>query len=160
MLRTQRKQDLVGGRSTRSFLPRRAGGRSYGVRPPPRSASRRGRFSERRAGSRARRSPTRSWSCRCRDGCWRSGHTLQTPIRTCCAEPADAELNELLARFEPLAPAPDDCGARDWSDLHQRMHYIVHLFRAFQLSEQLSRPPFTPDQVASFSRGVIPEGEL
>ena len=50
------------------------------------------------------------------------------------AEPADAELKELLARFEPVAPDPDDCGARDWSDLHQRMHYIVHLFRVFHLS--------------------------
>ena len=76
------------------------------------------------------------------------------------AEPADPELNELLARFEPVAPDPDDCGARDWSDLHQRMHYIVHLFRVFHLSEQLAQPPFKPDQVASFSRGVIPEGEL
>ena len=76
------------------------------------------------------------------------------------AEPADPELKELLARFEPVAPALDDCGARDWSDLHQRMHYIVHLFRAFHLSEQLSKPPFNPDQVASLSRGVIPEGEL
>jgi len=76
------------------------------------------------------------------------------------AEPADPELNELLARFEPVAPEADDCGARDWSDLHQRMHYVVHLFRAFHLSEQLSRPPFNADQVASFSRGVLPEGEL
>jgi hypothetical protein len=75
-------------------------------------------------------------------------------------EPADAELTELLARFEPVAPAPDDCGARDWSDLHQRMHYIVHMFRAFHLSEQLSRPPFTPEQVATFSRGVVPDGEV
>src|SRR6185312_567294 len=31
-------------------------------------------------------------------------------------EPADAELAELLARFEPVPPAPDDCGALDWSD--------------------------------------------
>ena len=76
------------------------------------------------------------------------------------AEPADSELNELLARFEPVAPAPDDCGARDWSDLHQRMHYIVHLFRTFHLSEQLSQPPFNPDQVASFSRGIVPDGEV
>jgi hypothetical protein len=75
-------------------------------------------------------------------------------------EPADPELNELLARFEPVAPTPDDCGARDWSDFHQRMHYIVHLFRAFQLYEQLAQPPFNQDQVASFSRGDIPEGEL
>jgi len=76
------------------------------------------------------------------------------------AEPADAELRELLAQFEPIAPALDNCGARDWSDLNQRMHYIVHLFRVFHLTEQLSRPPFTPEQVASFSRGVVPEGEL
>jgi hypothetical protein len=75
-------------------------------------------------------------------------------------EPANAELIELVARFEPLPPAPDRCGARDWSDLHQRMHYIVHLFCAFHLREELSRPPFTPEQVASFSRGIVPDGEL
>jgi hypothetical protein len=75
-------------------------------------------------------------------------------------EPADAELIELLGRFEPVAPAPDDCGARDWSDLEQRMHYIVHLFRVFHLTEELSRPPFTPEQVESFSRGVVPDGEI
>jgi hypothetical protein len=75
-------------------------------------------------------------------------------------EPADGELCELLARFEPERPAPDDCGAQDWSDLHQRMHYIVHLFCAFHLREELSRPPFTPEQVASFSGGVVPDGEL
>jgi len=76
------------------------------------------------------------------------------------ADPTDPELKELLARFEPVPPAPDDCGARDWSDQRQRMHYIVHLFRVFHLNDQLSQPPFTPDQVASLSRGVIPEGEL
>ena len=76
------------------------------------------------------------------------------------SEPADAELTELLAQFEPIAPAADDCGARDWSDLKQRMHYIVHLFCAFHLTEELSRPPFTPEQVATFSRGVVPDGEL
>jgi len=75
-------------------------------------------------------------------------------------EPADAELIELLARFEPVEPAPDDCGARDWSDLHQRMHYIVHMFCAFHLSEQVFRPPFSPEQVASFSRGIVPAGEV
>ena len=75
-------------------------------------------------------------------------------------EPTDAELTELLALYEPVAPARDDCGARDWSDLHQRMHYIVHLFRVFHLTEDLSRPPFTPEQVESISRGVVPDGEL
>ena len=75
-------------------------------------------------------------------------------------EPADPELNELLAQFEPVPPAVDDCGARDWSELHQRMHYIVHLFRVFHLTEELASPPFTPEQVESFSRGVVPDGEL
>jgi hypothetical protein len=75
-------------------------------------------------------------------------------------EPANAELIELLARFEPPPPAPDRCGARDWSELGQRMHYIVHLFCAFHLHEELARPPFTPEQVASFNRGIVPDGEL
>jgi hypothetical protein len=75
-------------------------------------------------------------------------------------EPADEELRELLARFEPESPATDDCGVRDWSDLQQRMHYIVHLFCAFHLSDALFRPPFTAEQVASFGRGVVPDGKL
>ena len=74
--------------------------------------------------------------------------------------PTNAELTELLARFEPAAPASDDCGARDWADLQQRMHYIVHLFCAFHAREELAGPPFTPAQVASFRRGVVPAGDL
>jgi hypothetical protein len=75
-------------------------------------------------------------------------------------EPVAAELTELLARYEPVPPGLDDCGARDWADIHQRMHYIAHLFRAFHLSEQLTNAPFTPEQVASFSDGVLPDGDL
>jgi hypothetical protein len=36
----------------------------------------------------------------------------------------------------------------------------VHLFCAFHLRAELSSPPFTPEQVASFSAGVVPDGEL
>jgi hypothetical protein len=75
-------------------------------------------------------------------------------------EPADAELTDLLARFEPAAPARDDCGAKDWSELDQRMHYIVHMFCAFHLNDQLSSSPFTPEQVKSFRRGIVPDGQL
>ena len=67
--------------------------------------------------------------------------------------PADADLRELLARFEPVAPEPDDCGARDWSELDQRMHYIVHLFCAFHTHEELFDPPFSEAQLASLGRG-------
>jgi hypothetical protein len=75
-------------------------------------------------------------------------------------DPAVPDLVELLARFEPIPPASDDCGAREWSELPQRMHYIVHLFCAFHLRGELSQEPFTAEQVATFGRGVVPEGEL
>jgi hypothetical protein len=75
-------------------------------------------------------------------------------------EPRNAELNELLALFEPVPPALDDCGARDWSVLQERMHYIVHYFRAFHTREDLGHPPFAPEQVKSFRRGIVPKGEL
>ena len=85
---------------------------------------------------------------------------LDDPYPDELREPTDAELTELLARFEPVPPDTDDCGARDWSILEQRMHYIVHLFCAFHLREELSRPPFTPEQVARFGRGDVPDGDL
>ena len=59
-----------------------------------------------------------------------------------------------------VAPALDHSGATDWSDLHQRMHYIVHLFRAFHAQQDLFDAPFTPQQVERFLAGVIPEGDL
>jgi hypothetical protein len=88
------------------------------------------------------------------------GRHLDAPWPETLREPADPDLVELLARFEPVPPAPDDCGARDWSDLRQRMHYIVHLFRAFHAEPSLGTAPFTPEQVRAFARGVVPEGEL
>jgi hypothetical protein len=75
-------------------------------------------------------------------------------------EPADPELAELLARYEPTPPAQDDCGARDWSELDQRMHYIAHLFCAFHASPDLARPPFTEQQLERLRRGEVPDGEL
>jgi hypothetical protein len=73
---------------------------------------------------------------------------------------SNAELEALLARYEPVPPAVDDSGARDWSDLHQRMHYIAHLFLAFHERQELVSPPFTPEQVERFRSGVIPDGDL
>jgi hypothetical protein len=75
-------------------------------------------------------------------------------------DPVDPGLVELLTRFEPAPPHRDDCGARDWSDLRQRMHYIVHMFRVFHLNRQLADPPFTQAQVTTFTAGIVPDGEL
>jgi hypothetical protein len=73
---------------------------------------------------------------------------------------ADPELVALIARFEPASGTVDDCGAHDWSDLHQRMHYISHLFRAFAATRTLSDAPFTSAQVERILAGSIPDGEL
>jgi hypothetical protein len=88
------------------------------------------------------------------------GTHLDDPFPDALGEPRGPELTELLARFEPASPEHDDCGARDWSDLDQRMHYIVHLFCAFHERTELSRAPFTEAQVESIARGVVPDGEL
>lgn len=88
------------------------------------------------------------------------GAQMDEPVPAALARLTDAELTELLRRFEPIAPAPDHTGARDWSDFDQRMHYIAHLFRAFHLHEELLDPPFTPAQVAAFTAGTVPDGAL
>jgi hypothetical protein len=88
------------------------------------------------------------------------GSHLADPYPEVLRNPTDNELCELLMRLEPVPLAADDCGARDWSDLGQRMHYIVHLFCAFHLRSELLCEPYTPEQVASLSRGVVPGGEL
>jgi hypothetical protein len=75
-------------------------------------------------------------------------------------ELADEDVAALVARFEPVAPAVDDCGARDWAVLEQRMHYIVHLFRATHADADLFQAPFTQAQVSSILAGAIPDGEL
>jgi hypothetical protein len=75
-------------------------------------------------------------------------------------EVVDPELRELMARYEPVPPAVDDCGANDWSVLEQRMHYLVHLFRAYHEEGALASPPFTPAQVERILAGELPDGEL
>ena len=83
------------------------------------------------------------------------GRNLEAP-----GDVSDPGLRELMARYEPVPPAVDDCGAQDWSVLEQRMHYIVHLFRAYHLEGTLASPPFTPAQVERIRAGVLPDGEL
>ncbi|HEX5619328.1 MAG TPA: hypothetical protein VFX51_12965 [Solirubrobacteraceae bacterium] len=74
--------------------------------------------------------------------------------------PSNPELLTLVTRYEPVPPAVDNCGAHDWSDLHQRMHYISHLFRAYDTHPALADPPFTPAQVKLIQAGRLPDGAL
>jgi hypothetical protein len=88
------------------------------------------------------------------------GRNLADEFPDALRKPSDADLIALVAEFEPVPPARDDCGARDWSDFHQRMHYISHLFRAFHLNQDLARAPYTPEQIAALGRGLVPDGDL
>jgi hypothetical protein len=88
------------------------------------------------------------------------GRHFEDPFPAPFQSIADQELAALLARFEPAAPAVDDCGARDWSDLAQRMHFIAHLFRAWHTQASLFDPPFTPEQVRLLQAGSIPDSPL
>jgi hypothetical protein len=48
-------------------------------------------------------------------------------------------------------------GAEDWADLHQRMNFIVNLFRSRQRQDALFEPPFNDAQVTALHRGERPE---
>jgi hypothetical protein len=69
-------------------------------------------------------------------------------------------LAEFVTEHDPCAPGTSDCGAQDWCDLRQRMHYILHLFRAYAHEPSLFSEPFTAEQVARFRAGVVPDGDL
>ena len=69
-------------------------------------------------------------------------------------------LNTFVAQHDPCAPGGTQCGATDWCALRQRMHYIVHLFRAYADTSSLFSPPFTPAQAASVRAGIVPDGAL
>jgi hypothetical protein len=69
-------------------------------------------------------------------------------------------LAEFVRDHDPCSPGTSNCGAEDWSNLSQRMHYILHLFRAYAAEPSLFVQPFTAAQVARFRAGVVPEGDL
>jgi hypothetical protein len=85
---------------------------------------------------------------------------LDVPFPQTVLKIDNPDLAHMLAQFEPAPPAIDDCGAKDWSDLGQRMHYAAHLFRAFHEHGELLQAPFTPEQVQRIRAGVLPEGDL
>lgn len=54
----------------------------------------------------------------------------------------DPRLGELLARVDPTPDTTRGSGARDWSQLSERIHYIADLFRVNQENARLFEPPF------------------
>jgi hypothetical protein len=88
------------------------------------------------------------------------GRDLDAPVPAVLANPRSPDLLAFVATYDPCPPGGIACGATDWTDLRQRMHYILHLFRAYASDEVLFTAPFTPRQVEQFRAGRIPDGGL
>lgn len=88
------------------------------------------------------------------------GRHLDVPFPEPVLKLTEPGLEDLCNRYEPAGGACVDCGARDWADLPQRMHYILHLFRAFLLDGRLTQAPFTAAQTGLLRLGEIPSGDL
>ena len=70
------------------------------------------------------------------------------------------ELLALLGRIDTTPNTTRGSGARDWSNLRQRIHYIADLFRVYQERPSLLGGPFTAEQVAVINAGRRPGGDL
>jgi hypothetical protein len=90
----------------------------------------------------------------------RLGRNLDAPVPPIFFETAHLPLDSFVKEYDPCAPGTSNCAATDWCDLRQRMHYILHLFRAYAEEDSLFSRPFTAEQVRRFRAGVVPEGEL
>jgi hypothetical protein len=88
------------------------------------------------------------------------GRNLDAPLPALLSGPPPPFLERLTSEYDPCPPGGIACAARDWCDLKQRMHYIVHLFRAYADESSLFSRPFTADQVARFRAGHVPRGQL
>lgn len=88
------------------------------------------------------------------------GRNLEAPVPPVFNGKLPEALNNLVKEYDPCLPGSSDCGAKDWCNLPQRMHYILHLFRAYAEDNSLFTRPFTEEQVARFRAGIVPEGEL
>jgi hypothetical protein len=70
------------------------------------------------------------------------------------------ELAALLGRIDPTPDTTRGSGARDWSNLRERIHFIADLFRVYQERPTLLSEPYTAEQVAVIKAGGRPAGRL
>ncbi|MCL4709437.1 hypothetical protein KJ068_30175 [bacterium] len=88
------------------------------------------------------------------------GRNLEAPVPPVFSGTLPQQLEGFVREYDPCAPGASDCGAKDWCNLRQRMHYILHLFRAYAEENTLFSRPFTDEQVARFRAGIVPDGEI
>jgi hypothetical protein len=94
------------------------------------------------------------------DGVLQLGANLDAKTPAVFADADEPDLIAMVKSVEPENGVCSGCGARDWADLPQRMHYIFHLFRGFHERETIFAEPFPAEQVQAFRSGRIPAGRL
>ena len=72
------------------------------------------------------------------------------------SDPQDPGLLRLLRIYHADGRDARDSGASDWSNLSERMRYILALFRSRQRDQSLFEPPFEPGTMAAMQRGTVP----
>ena len=72
----------------------------------------------------------------------------------------DDTLRTLLARFNAADASLRDSQAENWTDLKERLGYILDLFRSRQQDQGLFAQPFTPAQRRAIAEGHVPQGDL
>ncbi|MBZ0303468.1 MAG: hypothetical protein K8J31_27255, partial [Anaerolineae bacterium] len=65
-----------------------------------------------------------------------------------------------LEKFDPTPDSTRDTGTIDWSNLPDRLHFILDLFRCYHEASNLFEPPFTTEQVTTLKAGRLPDGRL
>jgi hypothetical protein len=88
------------------------------------------------------------------------GSNLDAPVPERLAGAPRPFLASFVQEYDPCPPGGIACAATDWCDLRQRMHYITHLFRAYAETASMFSRPFTPQQVAAFRAGHVPDGDI
>ena len=75
----------------------------------------------------------------------------------------NSELIAFLQGMEAWDRSPntlESSAANDWSDLKDRMNFIVDLFRSRHLSRSVFASPFTEQQENELIAGRVPDGPL
>lgn len=93
-------------------------------------------------------------------GRMRLGDDLRAGFPETLKHLTNPELVALLQQIDPTTDSLRGSGAVDWADLPDRIHYIADLFRCYEESPELLKPPFTGEQVAALRAGRLPEGPL
>ena len=70
------------------------------------------------------------------------------------------ELVDTLKEWDYTPDTITGSGAKDWTDLKDRMNFIADLFRSRQQDPALFSPPFSPQQMEKIIAGSVPEGRL